>query len=342
MPAEAASRLDSCLNWPVMAVPVVNVSPETKWVFGAAVQGYFKCPNQQKTSIVQLDGAYSLSKQWYLNTSGVLYMGKRSSWILTYSLGYRDYPDKYYLRGNTFERKPDTAYTSRRFRLMAQPMYVFSPHWAIGLNTHYQYETAKGTFTSSSLATLNYLGIGLALQYDSRDVTFYPSSGLFLKVTASDYETLNSHYSRFGMIKTDFRHFLPIYKGLLFAYQLRTEWALGKDIPFQILPTLGGQDLVRGVRANMFRDNALLALQAELRVPIYTILSGTVFAGVGDVYNTRHWQWATPKVGYGLGLRLTINPAKINIRVDIARNNLDNRWNTWDAYSLYLTATEAF
>ena len=58
--------------------------------------------------------------------------------------------------------------------------------------------------------------------------------------------------------------------------------------------------------------------------------------------NYTHWQWGRPKVGCGLGLRLTINHAKINIRADIARNNIYPNWGDIRGYGFYLTATEAF
>ena len=105
---------------------------------------------------------------------------------------------------------------------------------------------------------------------------------------------------------------------------------------------MGGEDLIRGVRYGMFRDQVMIALQGELRIPLFRQLSGTVFAGVGDVYRYQPWQWSMPKVGYGLGLRFSVNRVRVNIRADVARNNLYKSWNTWESYSFYLTATEAF
>lgn len=334
--ASAADKLDKYLDWPVMGVPIVNHSPETNFVFGAAAQGYFVCPGQQRTSIVQLDGAYSLAHQWYLNTSGTLYVGQGTSWILNYHLGYRDYPDTYFGRGNQFLVKSGYSYRSRRLRVGIQPMCVLPMHWSVGPDVRYLFERLD------SVPTISSLGLGLVVQYDSRDVTFYPHRGLFFKFSTLHHEMLNRNYRRLGTISIDLRHYVPLYKDLIFAWQFRNDWALGHDVPFPLLPSVGGQDLVRGVRYGMYRENALLAIQTELRIPIYRILHGTVFAGVGDVYSTDHWTWAVPKVGYGLGLRVMINRAKVNIRMDIARNNIYKEWNTWESYSFYLTATEAF
>ena len=73
-----AISLDSLLNLPAMGIPVVNYSPESTWEFGAAAQGYFRLPNQTRTSILQVDGTYSLNRQWYINTQGTLYFGRKN------------------------------------------------------------------------------------------------------------------------------------------------------------------------------------------------------------------------------------------------------------------------
>ena len=98
-----AISLDSLLNLPAMGIPVVNYSPESTWEFGAAAQGYFRLPNQERTSIVQLDGTYSLNRQWYINAQGTLYfkaMRRRGDeareWQLQFRAGYSDRPATYY------------------------------------------------------------------------------------------------------------------------------------------------------------------------------------------------------------------------------------------------------
>lgn len=333
----AAINVDSLLNLPAMGLPIINYTPETNWEFGAAAQAYLHMPGATRTSIVQVDGTYSLSRQWYINASTALYT---RHWLLMIRGGYREYPDAYYDLGNEPIIKPAQAYNSRRGYVQVQPQYLLPRHWSVGLNFHYLDET-----TSLSDPT-RMLGVGIVAQYDSRDILFYPTHGLFFKALFTHYESLNGNYSRTEVARADLRHYVHLLAtrqgNLTFAWQATTEWAIGKNTPFQLLPTLGGQDLVRGVRRAMYRDDAMMAVQAELRLPIWNFIHACVFAGVGDVYNTRHWVWTTPKVGYGLGIRLGINKAKVNIRLDLARNNIYKEWNTWQSYSFYLTATEAF
>ena len=94
------------MNLPAMGIPVVNYSPETTWEFGAAAQAYFRLPNQERTSIVQFDGTYSLKHQWYINAQGALYFGAKSNnpsttancptWQLHFRVGYSNRPATYY------------------------------------------------------------------------------------------------------------------------------------------------------------------------------------------------------------------------------------------------------
>jgi outer membrane protein assembly factor BamA len=334
--ASAAWRTDSLPDWPVMGVPVINHAPETDWVFGAAVQGWFRLSGQERTSWVQLDGAWSVKNQWYINTSGTIFCGRKTAWQIAWNLGYRDYPDTWFPRGNAPQPKNGLSYSSRRWRAGVQPLYRLPRHWAVGPEIACLFER---TSVSPEVA---YMAVGLVVQYDSRDVLFYPRHGLLFKLTAADWESLNAAFSRAGVVKADLRHFIPLPADMVLAWQFRTEWTFGASVPFQLLPALGGQDLLRGVRTGMFRDNALWALQGEWRFPLWSILRGAVFAGAGDVYQFGNWNWAMPKVGYGIGLRLCINRAKVNVRFDLARSNIRREWNTWESYSFYLTATEAF
>ncbi len=333
------NAVDGALNLPAIGAPMITYSPETNWAFGGAVQGYFRCEGQQEASMVQLTGAYTLNRQWYIHTKGTIYVGTERTWLIQYDGGYRNYPDLTYGPGNRLEIKQAIAYNSYRGYVQASGLCAVGSGWSVGPQLHYLYERTDGIQATASM-----LGFGGIVQYDSRDGHFYPHSGLFFQLSGLHYESFTKDLSRMGLIKTDLRQYVPVYKDILFAWQFRTEWSIGAaaNRPFQLLPVMGGEDLIRGVRMGMFRDDALLALQGELRFPLFWLFSGTVFAGAGDVYNYADWQWQVPKVGYGIGLRLKINSANINVRLDLARNNMYKSWLTRESYSFYLTVTEAF
>lgn len=359
--------LDSIMNLPAMGIPVVNYSPESTWEFGAAAQGYFRLPNQERTSIVQLDGTYSLRHQWYINAQGTLYFGARSAspaWQLQFRAGYSDRPATYYgiyddphfaNEGNTgigMLRK-GTPYQMQRAYLSLQAPISIDRDWSVGpmldmLVAQYNIEGKYKTPSPLVQAAVGAVGV-----YDTRDNVFYPTQGIFFKLSAAaawtnkvdipegQQATIN------GLLSADLRQFIALPHNLVLAWQLKTQMMLSPLFishitMYPMLPRLGGQDGLRGVNSDMFRDDIMMALQAELRIPIWSIFRAAVFAGIGDVYDYHNWHWEVPKVGYGIGLRAAINKAKVNIRFDIARSNVDPRWNNINAYSFYLTATEAF
>ena len=368
-----AISLDSLLNLPAMGIPVINYSPESTWEFGAAAQGYFRLPNQERTSIVQLDGTYSLNHQWYINAQGNLYFGspdagapkhKSPTWQLQFRSGYSDRPATYYgiYRDSHFANEGNTGigmlrqgtpYQLQRGYLNIQaPIYV-AQHIAVGPMADMLIARFSIQDTYTTVNPLVQLALGAVAQYDSRDNVFYPTKGIFAKVTAAAAYTnpidipQGQQATVNGLLSADLRHYVPLPCDLVFAWQFKAQLMLS---PYHIshltlypmLPRLGGQDGIRGINSDMFRDDIMMALQAELRIPIWSIFRAAVFAGIGDVYDYHNWHWAVPKVGYGLGLRAAINKAKVNIRFDIARSNVDPRWNNINAYSFYLTATEAF
>lgn len=305
-------------------------------------------------------GMYTQYHQWRIQMQGSFYMGGKTPWLLHYTMQYRDYPDLYYGVGH--QLIDPIHYNSQRVNFTLEPLFRLSHHWNVGPMLDFLWEKNNlpqldSTFTANAKTLM--WGIGLSVQYDTRDLIHYPTKGILLNFKGFYCEPLLGSSCRLWKLDVDFRHHVTLWQpkeykndfdrvnhALVFSYQARFLTALTNtstaDIPFQMLPTLGGDELLRGIRANMFRNNLLWTIQSELRFPIYSILRGTIFAGIGDVYNTDHCQAAIPQIGYGIGLRLAVDKAHINVRFDVARNNLDRDWGDTNSYSFYITAAEAF
>ncbi len=341
--------VDKLSNCPFLIVPVPTYSPETNWSFGVAGAYYFTCKGQDKLSDIGFNADYTLNHQWNLNLTSTIYFGGSNRWFLYTHAGYKCYPDYYYGINSHFTASR-TPYTSDNLYLTFHPQYYLNKNWIIGANADLYYDYAKGV--DLQVAGWNerilLLGLGGIISYDSRDLIYYPSRGLFVKFMGSYYPSLLDMNHQFGHLSCDFRHYIPLYKELIFAYQFKSEWTIGKSVPFQLLPSVGGMDVLRGIRKGQFRDDAYMTLQAELRFPIWSIFRGTVFWGMGDVYNLNDWNWQIPKMGYGVGVRLAINKQKVNIRFDIAHDYIHGKYtegsgyNYWkDGFSFYLTIKEA-
>ena len=92
----------------------------------------------------------------------------------------------------------------------------------------------------------------------------------------------------------------------------------GTDIPIRSIASLGGADRMRGYYNGRYRDDHLMSLQAEYRVPVYKRFSAVGFAGVGDVTGRSSTiSIRNMKYSYGGGLRFAVNKnEKLHIRLD--------------------------
>ncbi|MCQ2335363.1 MAG: outer membrane protein assembly factor [Paludibacteraceae bacterium] len=341
---KGATFLDKLQNLPAIAVPTVSFANETSWAFGAAGVGYFRLPSDSllgRLSEATLAGSYTLRHQWNINASLTLYIDPK--WQVAVKLRFRHYPYFFFGKGNEpanlLSSDDKVLINSNLYEVFVQPLYAILPNLHVGPTVDWQYETA-GLYNTRYCQ----LGVGGVLQYDSRDNLYYPHRGLFIKAQAYYLPDLIDH-DHMGRVQLDIRHFVPLYQDLILAYQLYAESLLGQTSEYkalQLMPQLGGDELLRGFYKGKFRDNTMLALQAELRIPIWKLFKAAVFAGMGDVYDMHNWHWATPKIGYGAGLRLQFNKSGINLRFDVARNNIDKSWTNFDSYSFYVQVKEAF
>lgn len=357
------TMIDKVMSWPVIGIVMPTYSEETNWTFNGGLQSCFNMPNEQIPSALRVTGYYSLNRQWQIHATGTLYMPGKIPWMLYFGIRYRHYPTHYFLRDSLNNTVHDYPYTSRGLDFTFEPMFRLPNNWAVGPMVDFVWEKNSLRDTCHTYQgppqTLEW-GFGLATMYDTRDYSHYPTKGMMFKAIGVWYEPKLGADYRAWHLEAEYRHFITLWqpkeyrtdfervnKALIFAYHIKGIAVLSNqsvtDMPIQIMPSIGGDDLVRGVRSDLFKNNNLVwAAQAELRFPIFSILRGTAFVGVGDVYNTDDLKWSVPKVGYGLGLRLSLNREHVNLRFDVARNSMDNNWASRDSYSFILAVSEAF
>ncbi len=329
------------------AVPIAFYQEETSFGFGATGGYYFKSEDLSKISSISGSVVYTLNNQAKINLNPRFYLLNNKMYV-TGNVNLRHYPDHYFGIGNVVT-SDDLLYTAQSFAINAQPFYLFNPNVMLGL---YVGVRGERLLLSDSVASMRpYVeqrygkagwdpyfiwGLGVQFAYDSRDNGFYPQKfSNFLKLSCTTYQqALGSDFS-FTSLTLDFRQYIPTWVGQVFAWQVYYDMRWGKEVPFQLLPTLGGSDCLRGFRERKFTDNTMWVVQAEYRIPIYKRLKAAVFCSVGDVFDVYQPQFNGVKVGYGAGLRFRLNDARVNLRLDVAGNN-------YGEVKFYITATEAF
>ena len=90
------------------------------------------------------------------------------------------------------------------------------------------------------------------------------------------------------------------------------------QVPFYLMPTLGGTRSLRGFERQRFRDRSLLLLSAEYRYEVNAFLMAALFYDAGQV--APDWSVFTLKRmrdDYGFGLRFGSSNA-VALRADVA------------------------
>jgi len=159
--------------------------------------------------------------------------------------------------------------------------------------------------------------------FDWRPAAGYAPRGGFYGVTAHHY---TDNDARFGFRRVDYEvtQHVPI---------LRESWVLsgralasttwdkqGQQVPFYLLPSLGGGSNLRGYSSFRFRDRNSLLLQAEWRIMVNRFFDTAVFYDAGHVAaHASDLDFSEMKHDYGFGARIH-TPFATVLRIDVARS----------------------
>lgn len=336
-------------------VPIGFYQEETSVGLGVTGGYYFKSNSLDRISSISGSAIYTFLNQAKININTRANFAENKVSLLG-NINLRHYVEHYYGISNDvnelfgLDGSGINVYTSQAFDVNVQPFYNFTSDISAGVYLRARGErmvkfneplqasidACKQKFGTAGWDDYFMWGIGLQFMYDSRDNIFYPQKfSNFLKFNATTYsKQLGSSYSFTGM-NLDFRQYIPTWLGQVLAWQVKFETSLGEELPFQMLPTVGGSDNIRGVREHKFIDNSMFEFQVEYRIPIWWRLKAAIFCSVGDVFDIYNPSIVKPKVGYGVGLKCRLNDARVHLRVDVAGNN-------YGEWKFYITATEAF
>jgi hypothetical protein len=109
------------------------------------------------------------------------------------------------------------------------------------------------------------------------------------------------------------------------AWLATTDVDAGSQVPFYLMPYLGGNDTLRGFRAYRFRGPHAMLLQAEYRFEIWSGFDGALFYDTGKVTNRRaDLNFKALEKDFGFGFRFNTDEGII-ARVDAAFGSRDGR-----------------
>jgi hypothetical protein len=199
----------------------------------------------------------------------------------------------------------------------------------------------EASYTPATLPGLGaspiYLHSQGTLGFDSRPSPGYARYGGFYGITAHDYIDSSSEFG-FDEIDYEITQHVPILREawvLSFHGLAQTTYAKsGQQIPFFMMPAVGGGSDLRAFSSWRFRDQNTLLLQAEWRVMVNRFIDMALFYDTGKATARRSdLSLSDLRSDAGIGFRLH-GALATPLRIDLAKGN--------EGFALVLGASHAF
>lgn len=311
----------------LIPLPVLFYQPETGTGVGALANYYFRPGRQPGTVPPSEVGGFAIytTKKQILTSIGTRLYLSGGALRVAGTLQYIKFPTKFWGIGNGTPDSAEEDYTPRTLMAIAEVLREVHRGWFVGARVQVARRTLREISDSGQLVTGTVPGSAdgttvegtLLLTLDDRDHTIYPAGGQYHQLGLLGAATgLGSDFGYAG-VRLDLRAYVsPVGRHVL-ALRALGEARSGTP-PFDLLPQLGGDVLLRGYYQGRFRDEVLLAFQTEYRFPVIWRIGAVVFAETGQVSRrAADLRLAAFKASLGGGLRFLLSPKEgLNIRAD--------------------------
>lgn len=147
------------------------------------------------------------------------------------------------------------------------------------------------------------------VEADSRDIPGYPTSGGFYRIGLAAFHDLDGSGQSFRRIDADATQYVPLFHGngvvALRGRVALSQTGAGNEVPFYLMPTLGGDHTLRGYSNYRFRDRNAALASVEYRWPVFRMMDAALFVDAGSVAPTARGLWRERvERDYGFGVRL--------------------------------------
>jgi len=248
---------------------------------------------------------------------------------VTSEIRYRNFPFNFYGIGNSTLELNEDPITQKLFKLNAGLEKKLGKNIYTGMSMGYESYRFEDKVTGGIYSTdpgirdkdggqVFFMGITQIL--DSRNTNTYTTKGSFLKLNYSYAPDFfgGDHFSG-SLLKLDLRNFHSLSKKTTLGLNAHFQTISGSNTPFYLLPQLGSDEMMRAYYAGRFRDQNLLALQAELRLRLNPRFGLVGFAAAGNVHSGGNFKLIQLKPSVGGGFRYFYDIERgLSVRMDYA------------------------
>lgn len=303
-----------------------SYSAVTQFSIGVLASGLYRIDRNDTItapSNVSIYGNVSTSGFYMIGVSGLNIMdyGKhRISYDASFSSMPTDFWGMGYIMGRDSLR---SSLVQKRYRIDAEYQYRILPNTYVGAVADFSHIAARKVkrpdYLLGQADRYTVTGIGVSLQYDSRDFIPNPFSGVYINLRETFFPSAfgsNRSFSRTTFTADWYRH---VWRGGTIALDGYMEYNIGREIPWCQMAQLGGGYRMRGYYEGRYRDKAMIEVQAELRQRIYNRNGIALWVGAGNVFpDFGEFRWRRTLPNYGIGYRWEFKH-RVNIRIDYGR-----------------------
>ncbi|WP_137227258.1 BamA/TamA family outer membrane protein [Shewanella sp. MEBiC00475] len=308
-------------------LPTAYYTPEKKFGVGLLMVGLYKTDNassEEQPSSLVLNSFVSMNQSYGVQIENMTFLNQGKQRLLL-DLELHNEAAVYYGVGI------DEGDQDLNHHEFDEQLYSFKPRWMTEIASHY-FIGVGADFIYTSADSLELVSTGLSVDssdilpnnfssgvvvssiYDSRDYRLNATKGWLFQVDAGLYQ--NDQYDSFSTYNIELANYIDLSSmpGLI-AWQVQGHLTSG-DVPWSLLPDLGGSDAMRGYIRGRYRDEQMMMGQVEYRLPIFQRYGMVFWGAVGSVAPKVSELTDTLLTAYGTGFRFNIKD-NINLRLDV-------------------------
>lgn len=345
-----SNKKDTSRSGSFLPLPVVAYSQETGVEFGILPMYAFytdKSDPLTRSSTISGLATFTTENQssFYIKSD---VWTPQNMYHIAGEVRYKDFPVNFFGTGSKTLELNKEIIDQKFFRIRAEAEKRFGRSFTgVTLNFESYRFTDKqpeGVYPSGTFDPEGgqVLFAGLSQIVDNRNSNTYSTSGFYLKLNYSYAPGFFGKNDFEGsQTKVDIRNFKSLSEKTVLGINAAYQAIQGTRAPFYLLPQLGNDMMMRGYYTGRYRDQNLLALQAEIRYRFIPRLGATAFLAGGTVYPNRNLSVRNIKPAAGAGLRYFYDIDRgLSVRADyaIGEKRPGEKWQS----GFYLALGEAF
>jgi len=308
-------------------LPTAYYTPEKKFGAGLLMVGLYKTDNassEEQPSSLVLNSFVSMNNSYGVEVENMTLFNEGKQRLL---LGLELHNEAAVYYGQGIEQGNQDS----NHHEFEEQLYSFKPRWMseiadnyfIGVGADLIYASAEDLtlvdtdipVDSSDILPGNFSsGLVVTSIYDSRDYRLNATKGWLFQVEAGLYQ--NNQYSTFSTYNIELANYIDLSSAPgLIAWQVQGHFTDG-DVPWNLLPDLGGSKAMRGYIKGRYRDEQMMIGQVEYRLPIFQRYGMVFWGAVGSVAPKVSELTETLLTSYGTGFRFKLKD-NINLRLDV-------------------------